>query len=327
MIRQRRPKVPTPTSYVRVWGKAESSYGRYSKQMRSASLAILFALGVAAQDPTFRATTSLVRIDAEAIDPAGRVVPGLAKTDFRILDQNQPQTIVNFAFEEDPLDLILLFDTSSGMHDKLHSLLRATELGFHELREGDRVSVMAYDYTSRVAQGFTPNLDAVNEAIVLRVLATRFAGSPRIESAASDAAIRFRGEPASHRKRAVVAITDKAESDKAGAVAAIHELWNADAVFSELIVGKGGQTRLIDAGAMSIPDRTGGVTIAAGVPGEAFQESVHYVRSGYTMYYSLPDGPAGSERTVQVGLTPEATRRYPNVRIRARSGYFVPARK
>jgi hypothetical protein len=184
---------------------------------------------------------------------------------------------------------------------------------------------MAYDSTSRVAQTFTPNLDAVNEAIVLRVLATRFACSPRIETAAADAAMRFRGEPPSHRKRAVVAITDKAESDKSGASAAVHELWNANAVFSELIIGKGGQTRLLDAGPTGIADRTGGAAIAAGVPGEAFQESVHYVRSGYTIYYALPDSPPGSERAVRVELTSEAARRYPNVRIRARSGYFTPA--
>jgi VWFA-related protein len=299
--------------------------GHTQIRMRSPTLAIVCALTLAAQDPTFRATTSLVRIDAEAIDSAGRVVPNLTQSDFRILDQNQPQPIVNFAFEEDPLDLILLFDTSSGMHDKLHSLIRATELGFHELRQGDRVCVMAYDSTSRLAQSFTPDLDAVNEAILLRVLATKFTGSPRIESAASDAAVRFRAEPASHRKRAIVAITDKAESDKAGASAAVQELWNANAVFSELIVGKGGQTRLLDAGPTSIADRTGGVAIAAGVPGEAFQESVHYVRSGYTMYYALPDGPIGSERALKVEFTPEAARRYPNVRVRARSGYVVRA--
>src|SRR5580692_9821747 len=95
---------------------------------------------LAAQDPTFRATTSLVRVDAEAILPTGAVISGLTQSDFRILDQNQPQRIVNFAFEEDPLDVVLLFDTSSGMRAKIQSVIRAAELGFHELRTGDRVS-------------------------------------------------------------------------------------------------------------------------------------------------------------------------------------------
>lgn len=287
---------------------------------------LILALTASGQDVTFRATTALVRIDAEAIDAAGRVVANLKREDFRVLDQGAEQALANFSFEVDPLDLILLFDTSSGMKEKIHSILRATELGFHELRQGDRVSVMAYGTDSRVAQQFTPDLSAVNDSILLGVVSGKFSGSARIEKAAAQSALQFRTEPATHRKRAVVAITDKAESDRAGAAAAVRELWDANAVFSELIVGKGGQTRLLEAGASSIVDRTGGAAIAAGVPGEAFQESVHYVRSGYSMYYSLPDAAPGSERSVRVELSADAARRFPNVRIRARSGYTVPAR-
>jgi hypothetical protein len=159
---------------------------------------------------------------------------------------------------------------------------------------------------------------------LLRVVAAKFGGGARIEAAAGDAALRFRTEPGSHRKRAALAITDKAESDRAGAATAVRELWNSNAVFSELIVGKGGATRLLDAGAASIVDRTGGAAIAAGVPGEAFQESVHYLRSGYSMYYALPAGAPGAEHAVKVELTAEAARRYPGVRVRARSGYVAP---
>jgi hypothetical protein len=278
---------------------------------------------LAAQDPTFHSTTALVRIDAEAIDPNGRVIPNLAQSDFRVLDQGVPRSLVNFEFEVEPLDLILLFDVSSGMREKIHSIIRATELGFHELREGDRVSVLSYDSQTHPAQDFTSDLNAVNEAILLRVVASHFGGSAHIETAAAEAAVRFRAEPPSHRKRAILAITDKL-----GGPANVRDLWTSDVVFSELIVGKGGETRLLDAGANSIVDRTGGAAIAAGVPGEAFQESVHYVRSGYTMYYALPeagpDAAHGSERTVRVELTPDAVRRYPGVRIRARSGYVAP---
>jgi hypothetical protein len=285
---------------------------------------ICLAAAIPAQEPTFRAGASLVRIDAEAIDPEGRVVPGLTAADFRVLDDNRPQTLSDFAFEVDPLDLILLFDASAGMRDRIHSILRATELGFHELRAGDRVCVMSFDSSARVVQRFTPDLGMVNEAILLRVLAAGFSGKARIENAASQAALTFAGEPPSHRKRAVVAISDKAESDRSGALLAVRELWNANAVFSELVLGKGGKTRLLDAGGASIVERTGGAAIAAGVPGEAFQESVHYVRSGYTMYYALPDAPPGSEHAVKVELTPEAARRFPGVRVRARSGYVMP---
>ena len=273
-----------------------------------------------AQDPVFRASTSLVRVDAEVVLPSGQVVAGLKAGDFRVLDQGQEQAISNFGFEEDPLDLVLLFDTSAGMKGKIQSILRAAELGFHELRAGDRVSVMGYGAGTRVVQGFTPELDVVNDAIVLKILAGSFAGNGRVEMAASDAAGRFRSEPVSHRKRAILAISDKGEP----AGGDVRELWDGNIVFSELLVGKGGVTRVMESAAGSIVSRTGGVVIAAGVPGEAFQQSVHYLRSGYTLYYSLPAGVSGSERSVRVELTAEAMRRFPGVRVRGRTGYLMP---
>ena len=45
----------------------------------------------------------------------------------------------------------------------------------------------------------------------------------------------------------------------------------------------------MERGANEIVDKTGGATIVAGNPGEAFRESIHYLRSGYTMYYALPE--------------------------------------
>ncbi len=285
---------------------------------------LLYLLLAFLQDPTFRTSTSLVRIDAEAVLPSGQTASGLKAEDFRVFDEGAPQNVTGFSFEEDPLDLILLFDTSSGMKNKIQSVIRAAELGFHELRPGDRVSVMAYNSEARVEQGFTGNLDAVNEAILLKVLAGRFAGSARIETAASAAAARFRAEPVSHRKRAILAITDRPEG---GAVPDIRELWGSNIVFSELIVGRGGATKLLDNAAGSTVAKTGGVTIAAGVPGEAFQQSVHYLRSGYTLYYGLPDGAApGGVRAVRVELTAEALRRNAGIRVRARTGYVVGER-
>jgi hypothetical protein len=275
----------------------------------------------AAQDPVFRASTSLVRVDAEVVLPSGAVVSGLQAGDFRVLDQGLAQPIVNFGFEEDPLDLILLFDTSAGMKGKIQSILRAAELGFHELRAGDRVSVMGYGAGTRVAQGFTSELDVVNEAIVLKILAGQFAGRGWVETAAGEAAGRFRSEPVSHRKRAILAISDKGDAGSGGDV---RLLWDGNIVFSELLLGKGGATRVVEGSAGSMAGRTGGVAIAAGVPGEAFQQSVHYLRSGYTLYYALPAGVSGSERSVRVELTPEALRRYPGARVRGRTGYLMP---
>lgn len=284
-----------------------------------------FATFATAQDDVvFHSGVSLVRVDAEAVDTSGAVIPGLTKEDFRLLDEGKQQTIVNFSFEEEPLDLILLFDTAGSMHGKLLELFRATQLGFNELKKGDRVCVRVFSSTSSELLPFSDNLEQVNQAIVLRALTLRPNGSSRLEPAADEAALRFRTEPKTRRKRAVLVITDKQGARGSNQMSVVRDLWNSDAVLSELIMDRPGPApRMVDRGADEIVDKTGGAAIVAGNPGEAFRESVHYLRSGYTFYYSLPDAPEASPRALQVELTPEAAARFPNVRIRARSGYLT----
>ncbi len=66
------------------------------------------------QDPVFRTAISLVKVDAEVAGKSG-VIDGLQKEDFVILDNGQPQTLRYFSQEEEPLDIILLFDISASM--------------------------------------------------------------------------------------------------------------------------------------------------------------------------------------------------------------------
>jgi Ca-activated chloride channel homolog len=285
-----------------------------------AALALLFFATVACpqDDPIFRSGVSLVRVDAQATDATGAVVEGLTKEDFRVLDEGAPQTLVNFSFALEPLDLILLFDTAGSMHSKLLEVVRATQLGFNELRKGDRVSVRVFGSDSYELLPFSENLDTVNQAILVRAITIRPSGSSKLEPAVDAAALRFRDEKKTHRKRAILIITDKTDS-KAGEMSIVRDLWASDAVLSELIMGGPSERKPNE-----IVDQTGGTTIVAGNPGEAFRESVHYLRSGYTMYYALPDAKPGAARRLDVQLTPEALKRFPNVRVRARSGYYVP---
>jgi uncharacterized protein (DUF58 family) len=287
--------------------------------MKAALALLIFVTAACPQDdPVFRSGISLVRVDAQATDSTGAVVEGLTKDDFRVLDEGAPQTLVNFSFAQEPLDLILLFDTAGSMHSKLLEVVRATQLGFNELRKGDRVSVRVFGSDSYELLPFSENLDTVNQAILIRAITIRPNGSSKLEPAADAAALRFRDEKKSHRKRAILIITDKTES-KAGQMSIVRDLWASDAVLSELIMGGPAESKLSE-----IVDKTGGTTIVAGNPGEAFRESVHYLRSGYTMYYALPEAPAGAARRLDVQLTPDALKRFPNARVRARSGYNVP---
>jgi len=88
--------------------------------------------------PIFRASVALVHVDAE-VTLDGRILSGLTKDDFRVFDERSPQTVVHFASEQEPLDLILLFDFSNSMRPVVQSVAAVARQGLQELRQGDRV--------------------------------------------------------------------------------------------------------------------------------------------------------------------------------------------
>ena len=283
-------------------------------------LVILLASTALAQDAAvFRSGVSLVRVDAEVSQPDGGIIADLKRSDFRILEDGQEQPIVNFGFAADPLDVILLFDTGGDMRSKIHTVIRAVELGFHELQERDRACVMVFSgFTAELAP-FTSNFAAVNQTILLGVLRQKFGGPSKVALAAHDAAIRFRAEPHNQRRRAVLIVTGRTAGRGAEETHAVRELWQSDAVLSELLLS--GSLGAPD----SIVEQTGGSVIAAGGdPGAAFQESLRRLRRRYSLYYVLPAGGAGSERRIKVELTPDAARLHAGSKVFARTGYVAP---
>jgi len=61
-----------------------------------AVLIAVTAAGLAAQQPTFKSTTSLVEVDIIARDKDGRFVSGLTSDDFEVLEEGKPQPIQHF---------------------------------------------------------------------------------------------------------------------------------------------------------------------------------------------------------------------------------------
>jgi hypothetical protein len=284
-----------------------------------------FAMPAFGQDETvFRSGVSLVRVDAEVLGADGTILENLQAADFRLLDQGAEQPLTSVTFEREPLDLILLFDISGSMRGKLLSIVRAVELGFHELKAGDRVCVMTFGPGTAELLPFTDDMERANQVIFVRVPGLRFGGGSDSEQAATDAAVRFRKEPKSARRRAVLVITDRLGSAGGGVAAAVRNLWQSDAVLGELVIGSG-------KGTDQMAQRTGGSTIFAGghdpdySPGTAFQRSVRLLRRRYTLYYSQPSGAAGVERSIEVHLSGDAAKRNPGATVRARSGYIVPS--
>ena len=57
----------------------------------------------------------VVQVTAVVTDDGGRFVRGLKQEDFKVYDDDAPQTITNFAAENMPLELVAAIDVSSSM--------------------------------------------------------------------------------------------------------------------------------------------------------------------------------------------------------------------
>ena len=302
-------------------------------------LAVLCAAILAcAQDPvTFRTGVSLVHVDAEVISQDGRILTGLHKEDFRVFDERKAQPILQFAAEEQPIDLILLFDISGSMRGVVQEVADAARQGLHQLQPGDRVCVMVFNGRSREIAPFTDDLDAVDRTIQDDVLRLDFGGGTLIQAAVSDAALRFRREPRTERRRAVLIITDNMGMRTRREGSVVDELWESDAILSGLIVRNPAfqalrtvgvilapQNLALQAGMKGIAEKTGGDSLTANEPGTAFQEAMRRIRTRYSLYYALPEAKPGTTRAIHVELAHDAAQSFPKSRVRARTGYVVP---
>jgi VWFA-related protein len=290
-----------------------------------------------AQDSVFRAGVSLVHVDAEVLGQDGRILTGFHQEDFRVFDERKQQPILQFAAEEQPLDLILLFDISGSMRAVVQEVADAARQGLRQLQPGDRVCVMAFNSGSREIAPFTEDLDAVGRTIQNDVLGLNFGGGTLIQAAVSDAAMRFRREPHTERRRAVLIVTDNMGRRTRREASVVEEFWESDAILSGLIVRNpayqamrtvgiilGPQNLAMEAGMKGIAEKTGGDSLTANEPGSAFEEAMRRIRTRYSIYYALPEAKPGATRTIRVELSPAAAQRSPKSRVRARSGYVVP---
>lgn len=292
----------------------------------AAALAVAALALFAQDDPVFRAEVALVKIDAEVAGKTGPI-DGLRRQDFVVLDEGQPQTLRYFSQEEEPLDIVLLFDISESMGPSIQKVASSARLAMSELRKGDRVAVMAFNHNVFMEAPFSADLDAVAANIVTRIRQTRFSGSTYILTAVDRAAKYLQAQPSTHRRRAVLIFTDDQGHGSTSPKTPTRSLWDADAILCGLII-PGEQTNFPltvngDDYIEKVVEQTGGDVVRADPPGPAFRDMLMRMRKRYTLYYAMPPAKPGQQRRVSVELSPEAKARYPGAVVLARKGYVA----
>ena len=294
---------------------------------RSLWVFVCLAGTLASQDVLVRTGVALVRVDAQVNVGSGGV-NGLNKEDFEIRDNGELQRVLYTSQDDQPLDLLLLFDNSGSMLPAMRRLAASAHTALSELRKGDRVAVANFNADAWIIGDLTDNLDAV-EKTVARVVDLRYGGGTHILAAIDAAGEYFHKHADPQRRHAVLVFTDDDGQYSANEKSVVKHMWADDILVCGLIIPtpmsqrgvawRGGEENMLGVAA-----KTGGETVDADDPGHAFREMLRSIRRRYSIYYAMPAGKAGSARRVDAALSAQGRSRYPNAQVLARKGYAIP---
>lgn len=315
------------------------------------------------KEPVFRSDVTLVRVTAEVVDANSRTIPSLKAQDFLLAESGQLQQIRYFGNQDMPLDVVLLFDVSQSMRPHLERLAAAAHDALSVLGEQDRVAMMVFDNSSKLRLSFRTNRSEVVTEFEKLLRDEKFERGTEIPHAIIDAAKLMAREARTEARRAIVIVTDDRTNSRPDDKGVEHALAKADSVLSALIVpvaeeaggapsphrsrwpglGPGGVTwgggrgmggpphgggpsrRLLgnSANTSEIAIRSGGDSLSV-EENEPLKTTLTRIRQRYTLHFYLPeDAKPGEERTIDVLLSAEARRRFPEAKLRFRDSYFV----
>src|SRR5688500_19081067 len=118
-----------------------------------------------AQQPTFRAGTSIVPVLTTVLDPQGRLVPDLEQEDFTILDNGKPQDVVFFQNDIQPFTVVVMMDFSFSMNAHLKLLKAAAEQFVLRMLPADKGQVGAFSDKIIFSGTFTSDRDDLIAAL------------------------------------------------------------------------------------------------------------------------------------------------------------------
>lgn len=306
---------------------------------RIAVVALAGILSLQAQTPaqdvdTIRSDVQLVRVLATVRDANGRLVSGLQKEHFQIVDEGVKQQIRLFEKQsEQPLSISLLVDSSGStrkenkaQNDAVRRFLKAL---FTSGNPDDQLSLYTFNYEVNQRTNFTRNYTRLDQALAA------------VESTAGTAlydAIWFASEDLQERegRRVLIVITDGSDTvSRKGYQDALKAVQRADAVVYPIVVipikGDAGRSLGGENAMATLSRTTGGASFQMRddpVKGPVdldriFKSILEELRTQYLLGY-YPAGvtsPKGGFHRIAVSTSDTG------LKVSARTGYFAPETK
>lgn len=283
------------------------------------ALVCITTLPLAAQDqapPKFKAGVAVVPVTAVVRDSGGRLVRGLTREDFQVLDDGVPTAIVDFrSTDQAPISIALLLDTSSSMRDANEKQAGAVLSAMLQALTGtDEAALFTFDKALRQETPFTQDDEVIQKALSKTVMW----GQTSLYDAIAETAKRLSEQPS--QRRAVVVITDgqdtssaRSPSDVSGLASSVDVPVYVVAVAPKRRFFGGGNSQLTNLARM-----TGGEQVPAANP-EQLTAAVETLLGEMRQQYFV---------AIDASLKPgwhklEVKARKRGLTVRARSGYHA----
>jgi Ca-activated chloride channel homolog len=106
-----------------------------------------------------------VLLDCTVIDENGRPVTDLTRNDFRVWEDNVPQTASSFRHQDLPVSMGILIDNSGSMRDKRNAVNNAALKLLQDSNRQDSAFVVNFSDKAYLDQGFTSDLVALSRGL------------------------------------------------------------------------------------------------------------------------------------------------------------------
>lgn len=278
-------------------------------------------------DQTYRVSVDLVNVLCSVFDrKTGFFVTNLAREDFTLYEDGQPQEIINFARETDmPLTLAMLVDTSDSVSPKLQ-FIQDTATSFFQtvLRDRDRAMLVEFDSSVTLLQDFTNDPNKMARQIRKLQAAGGTALYDAIAMTCDEKLIREIG------RKAIIIVSDGEDfSSRTDMRHALEMALRAESTIFPISVSKGGffgtgdDTEEGDRILRQLAQETGGKVffpVQVEELDDAFRQINQELRSQYNLgYISSNPRRDGSYRKIEIKV-PEG-----NLKLNYRKGYYAPS--
>jgi len=140
--------------------------GPRSQSAHQTETQLALEVGQKTPETTISLETALVNLDVLVTDQDGRVLSGLKRENFRILDNGKPQTITHFERTSAPITIAMLMEYSGSAYN--YFAYKAASWGSNfldHLDPLDWVALVTYDIKPTVQHDFTRNKAEVQQTL------------------------------------------------------------------------------------------------------------------------------------------------------------------